>query len=53
MLKGLEENAAAHYAATQNRTVTPEVEVFTGEEDEKNVLQVNIHHIYFNILDYI
>nr|CAB3265427.1 ran-binding protein 3 [Phallusia mammillata] len=37
---GLEESAAAHFAASQNRTIMPEVEVVTGEEDEKNVLQM-------------
>nr|XP_002126767.1 ran-binding protein 3 [Ciona intestinalis] len=37
---GLEEDAAAHFAASQHRTVIPEVEVVTGEEGEKNVLQM-------------
>ena len=37
---GLEEDAAAHFLASQSRPALPEVEVKTGEEDEKNVLQV-------------
>jgi len=37
---GLEHSAAVHFAASQTRPIIPEVEVVTGEEDEKNVLQV-------------
>lgn len=36
----LEENAAEHFAATQTKTIAPAVDVITGEEDEKNVLQI-------------
>lgn len=36
----LEENAAEHFAASQAKVIAPAVDVITGEEDEKSVLQV-------------
>ncbi|XP_039273239.2 ran-binding protein 3-like [Styela clava] len=36
----LEEDAAALFAASNTKPVMPEVEIKTGEEDEKNVLQI-------------
>lgn len=38
--KKLKENAAEHFAASQSKTIAPAVEAHTGEEDEKNVLQI-------------
>ncbi|XP_076814613.1 ran-binding protein 3-like isoform X2 [Clavelina lepadiformis] len=37
---GLEEDAAACFLASQAKPVMPEVHVVTGEENEKNVLQI-------------
>ena len=39
---GLEEDAAACFLASQAKPVMPEVHVVTGEENEKNVLQVSV-----------
>lgn len=38
--KKLKENAAEHFAASQSKPIAPAVEAYTGEEDEKNVLQI-------------
>lgn len=44
----LEESAAAHFAAAESRDIIPEVQVVTGEEDEKNVLMIQCKLYQFN-----
>lgn len=39
-LKKLEEDAAKQFAAINNKEIAPEIDIKTGEEDEKCVLQV-------------
>jgi len=39
-LKKLEEDAAEQFAAINNKEIAPEIDIKTGEEDEKCVLQV-------------
>ena len=39
-LKKLEQDAAEQFAAINNKEIAPEIDIKTGEEDEKCVLQV-------------